>query len=142
MLTNVIQSSGGAKQKVKSEFDPQQVNYDDQQKQKVVKIQSHIRGRQIRKQAKQGKFYSSKNAKPIYLYVEFFSDEEGLEFREEVVFPDGTVYKGQMKDGQRHGFGIQVWPDGARYEGSWRNNVASGKGRFFHTDGDVYEGKK
>ena len=67
--------------------------------------------------------------------------EDGLEFREEVVFPDGTVYKGQLKDGQRHGYGIQVWPDGARYEGLWRNNVASGRGRFFHTDGDVYDGK-
>lgn len=56
-----MKASGSNKQqKVKSEFNPDQINYDDQQKQKVVKIQSHIRGRQIRKQAKQGKFYSSK----------------------------------------------------------------------------------
>jgi hypothetical protein len=35
-------------------------------------------------------------------------DEEGLEFREEVVFPDGAVYKGQLRIGtdERHGFGI------------------------------------
>lgn len=34
--------------------------------------------------------------------------EDGLEFREEVVFPDGAVYKGQLKQGTdiRHGFGI------------------------------------
>lgn len=69
--------------------------------------------------------------------------EEGLEFREEVVFPDGAVYKGQLKVGTdiRHGFGIQVWPDGAKYEGNWRNNVASGRGKFYHIDGDVYDGK-
>ena len=46
-----------------------------------------------------------------------------------------------MKDGQRHGFGIQVWPDGAKYEGYWRDNVANGKGKFYHIDGDVYNGK-
>lgn len=57
------------------------------------------------------------------------------------MFPDGTVYKGQVKEGLRHGFGIQVWPDGARYEGMWRDNVASGRGKFFHIDGDVYDGK-
>lgn len=57
------------------------------------------------------------------------------------MFPDGTVYKGQVKDGQRHGFGIQVWPDGAKYEGMWRDNVACGRGKFFHIDGDVYDGK-
>lgn len=39
-------------------------------------------------------------ASMIWMYnIEFFSNEEGLEFREEVVFPDGTVYKGQLKDG-------------------------------------------
>jgi hypothetical protein len=34
--------------------------------------------------------------------------EDGLEFREEVVYPDGAVYKGQLKVGTdlRHGFGI------------------------------------
>lgn len=64
-----------------------------------------------------------------------------MEFREEVVFPDGAVYKGQLKNGERHGFGIQVWPDGAKYEGYWKNNVAHGKGKFYHIDGDVYSGK-
>ena len=70
-------------------------------------------------------------------------NEEGLEFREEVVFPDGAVYKGQLRVGtdERHGFGIQVWPDGAKYEGNWRNNVACGRGKFYHIDGDVYDGK-
>ena len=69
-------------------------------------------------------------------------NEDGLEFREEVVFPDGAVYKGQLRTGTdiRHGFGIQIWPDGAKYEGNWRNNVASGRGKFHHIDGDIYDG--
>ena len=50
------------------------------------------------------------------------------------------MYKGYLKDGTRHGPGIQVWPDGAKYEGEWRFNKANGKGKFWHADGDVYEG--
>lgn len=74
--------------------------------------------------------------------IELLLDEAGLVFREEVVYPDGAVYKGQLKEGTdiRHGFGIQVWPDGAKYEGNWRDNVASGRGKFYHIDGDVYDG--
>lgn len=74
--------------------------------------------------------------------LDLLLNEEGLEFREEVVYPDGAVYKGQLKVSTdiRHGFGIQVWPDGAKYEGNWRNNVASGRGKFYHIDGDVYDG--
>jgi hypothetical protein len=51
------------------------------------------------------------------------------------------VYKGQIKNGERHGYGIQVWPDGAKYEGYWRDNMAHGRGKFYHIDGDVYDGK-
>lgn len=41
-----------------------------------------------------------------YFLIDKLSNEPGLEFKEELVFPDGTVYKGQVKDGKRHGFGI------------------------------------
>lgn len=79
---------------------------------------------------------------PFISILDVLLKEEGLEFREEVVYPDGAVYKGQLKVGTntRHGFGIQVWPDGAKYEGNWRENVASGRGKFYHIDGDVYDG--
>ena len=78
----------------------------------------------------------------LTVLLDLLLKEEGLEFREEVVYPDGAVYKGQLKVGSdtRHGFGIQVWPDGAKYEGNWRNNVASERGKFYHVDGDVYDG--
>jgi hypothetical protein len=64
----------------------------------------------------------------------------GLQFIEELVFENGAIYKGYLKDGARHGPGVQVWPDGAKYEGEWRLNKANGKGKFWHADGDVYEG--
>lgn len=53
----------------------------------------------------------------------------------------GAIYRGQMKNGLRHGAGTQVWKDGSRYEGEWRNDKANGYGRLMHSDGDVYEGQ-
>jgi hypothetical protein len=47
------------------------------------------------------------------------SGEVGLKFVGEFVYPNGSVYKGQMRtaDEARHGYGVQLWPDGAKYEG-------------------------
>eukprot|EP00826_Nyctotherus_ovalis_P050334 TRINITY_DN6156_c0_g2_i4.p1 TRINITY_DN6156_c0_g2~~TRINITY_DN6156_c0_g2_i4.p1 ORF type:complete len:341 (-),score=-14.12 TRINITY_DN6156_c0_g2_i4:153-1175(-) len=49
--------------------------------------------------------------------------------------------QGQLKDGNRHGRGMQMWPDGARYDGEWRDNQACGKGKFWHVDGDIFDGE-
>ena len=48
-----------------------------------------------------------------------FVDDPSLQFKDEFVFENGAVYKGQWKNEQRHGYGIQIWPDGAKYEGYW-----------------------
>lgn len=67
--------------------------------------------------------------------------DSDLEFKEEYVFENGAVYKGQWKNEKRHGFGVQIWPDGAKYEGYWKDHKASGQGKFWHADGDVYDGE-
>lgn len=72
-----------------------QVNYDEEETQKIVRLQSHVRGHQTRKAMKSGKQFK-----------DLLSNEEGLEYKDEVTFNDGCVYKGQVKDGQRHGYGI------------------------------------
>lgn len=54
---------------------------------------------------------------------------------------NNAIYSGQMKNGMRHGVGVQVWKDGSRYEGEWRQDKANGYGRLMHADGDVYEGQ-
>lgn len=59
-----------------------------------------------------------------------------------LLFEDsGAVYRGQMKNWQRYGAGVQVWKDGSKYEGEWCNDKAKGYGRLTHADGDVYEGE-
>ena len=46
-----------------------------------------------------------------------------------------------MLNGERHGYGTQVWPDGATYIGEWSRNMAEGNGKFIHINGDIYEGQ-
>ena len=59
--------------------------------------------------------------------------DPNLIFINEFIYPNGSVYRGQMektpiekRDSRtnpieecRHGYGIQIWPDGAKYEGYW-----------------------
>jgi hypothetical protein len=41
---------------------------------------------------------------------------------------NGVIYTGEWMNGQKDGFGIQVWPDGTRYEGIWSKDKANGRG--------------
>lgn len=83
------------------------------------------------------------------------SKEKGLIYVDEIVYSNGAVYRGQVKQitspelgeeqeseivGARHGFGVQVWVDGAKYKGMWKENRAHGRGCFWHADGDRFEG--
>lgn len=51
-----------------------------------------------------------------------------------------NAYHGQIRQGQRHGFGIFYYANGARYEGQWKNNVKCGEGKFVFKNGRTYEG--
>ena len=99
-----------------------------------------MRGHKARKQANFKKNFSSKL--PPLTFADFLEQSDDLEFREEIQFADGTVFKGQVKKGtvDRHGYGTQSWPDGAKYEGYWKDGKQHGKGKFYHVDGDMYDG--
>lgn len=43
----------------------------------------------------------------------------------------GSMYTGEWKGDQKHGFGIQVWPNGNKYEGDWFDGVRHGHGTFW-----------
>lgn len=53
----------------------------------------------------------------------------------------GSLYKGEMQGGFRHGQGKMSWQDGAVYDGQWDKGFAQGKGIFYHKDGDTYDGE-
>ncbi len=51
------------------------------------------------------------------------------------------LYKGDWKNGKRHGFGIQLFPNGAKFIGNWKKNMAHGFGWLEYINGTSYEGK-
>jgi len=58
-----------------------------------------------------------------------------------IYFPEKQeIYKGQWKNGKRHGRGEQIWPDGSIYQGHWEDDTRNGRGRFVNKRGDLYEG--
>ena len=43
---------------------------------------------------------------------------------------DGGVYRGEWRDGKKHGLGVYTYPNGAKYEGRWFNNLKQGLGVY------------
>ena len=59
----------------------------------------------------------------------------------EMVFPDGSLYKGAFVRGKCHGFGEKYWQDGKVYKGYWSKGKMNGKGELTLGDGEVYMGE-
>ena len=57
-----------------------------------------------------------------------------------IEYKDGGVYKGEVKNGKRHGNGRFTWAIGDVYEGDWIDGKRTGKGRYEWPDGAYYEG--
>lgn len=55
--------------------------------------------------------------------------------------PDGSVYKGEFKNGEKDGRGIQRWTEGDVYKGQWLKGKRSGIGRHCWPDGHLYCGQ-
>lgn len=51
--------------------------------------------------------------------------------------PTGARYEGQMRAGDRDGYGVQFFPDGTQYQGQWRNRKFQGFGRRVANDGTI-----
>ena len=50
-------------------------------------------------------------------------------------------YKGEFKEGLRHGKGTFFYSTGAMYTGDWNKNLKEGEGTFVYEDGTVYKGE-
>eukprot|EP01119_Soliformovum_irregulare_P013665 TRINITY_DN3665_c0_g1_i1.p1 TRINITY_DN3665_c0_g1~~TRINITY_DN3665_c0_g1_i1.p1 ORF type:complete len:384 (+),score=70.29 TRINITY_DN3665_c0_g1_i1:43-1152(+) len=55
--------------------------------------------------------------------------------------PDGSLYKGEFKSGEREGKGTQRWTEGDLYQGCWLKGKRSGIGRHSWPDGHLYCGQ-
>jgi hypothetical protein len=49
-------------------------------------------------------------------------------------------YKGEFKNGKKHGKGIYYFNTGDRYEGDFKDDKREGKGSYFWKDGSKWEG--
>jgi len=56
-------------------------------------------------------------------------------------YVNGGKYVGEWQDDMRHGQGVNRWPNGDRYEGNWKNNRKHGFGTFYYADGGTYSGE-
>ncbi len=57
------------------------------------------------------------------------------------IYPDGTVYEGDLYRNRRHGQGKYVAADKTVYEGSWVDDKKHGPGKQTSADGRVLEGE-
>ncbi|CAJ1372237.1 unnamed protein product [Effrenium voratum] len=69
----------------------------------------------------------AKSAQPGPAPVAAANDGDGYNYK---VFPDGSRYEGQWKDGLKHGKGRFIYPDGDVYDGEWSDGKAHGHGTY------------
>lgn len=55
-----------------------------------------------------------------------------------LTYPNGDVYTGEMKNGQRHGKGRMKYANGREYSGEWFENVRQGYGEQIWTKSPKY----
>jgi hypothetical protein len=56
-------------------------------------------------------------------------------------FPMFNLYRGDFKDGKRHGTGTFYYASGARYIGEWSDNKKHGQGTYLAENGQCYSGE-
>ncbi len=57
-----------------------------------------------------------------------------------IMFPDGSTYDGDIKDGAPHGKGMVRFSDGTRYRGQFAAGQMEGRGSLAYPDKSVYKG--
>ena len=57
-----------------------------------------------------------------------------------IIYPDGIVYEGDLKNGIPNGYGKFTYPDGTQYIGGVKNAQYHGKGKIIYSNGAVQTG--
>lgn len=55
-------------------------------------------------------------------------------------FDNGDIYKGEILNGKRSGFGICLFSNKDKYEGLWKNDLMHCVGKYIFSDGSIYTG--
>ena len=50
-------------------------------------------------------------------------------------------YDGLVKNGYKHGYGVEIFANGDRYEGQYANGKPEGDGKYFWANGAMYKGQ-
>ena len=54
-----------------------------------------------------------------------------------IIYPNGNIYEGGLKDGKYHGQGTYTLADGWQYVGQWRDDRRNGQGVFYNANGSI-----
>jgi hypothetical protein len=57
------------------------------------------------------------------------------------IYPDGSKYVGEFKDGKEDGRGILTYPDGSRYVGEFKDDMKNGQGIYTAPNGAEFVGE-
>ena len=75
-------------------------------------------------------------SKPITeVYEELLKDPTATKY------PNGSVYKGVLRNGKREGFGLMIYATLESYSGEWKNDLRNGQGSYFYANQNSYSGR-
>ena len=57
-----------------------------------------------------------------------------------IIYNDGSMYEGAVKDGMKEGRGTYTYPLGARFDGFWKKDKKSGYGVYATEKGERFKG--
>lgn len=85
------------------------------------------------------------SVKNKYSKFDIHSKEESIKVynfngEDTIRYPNGDIYKGQIKNGLREGLGTCYFGNKDRYEGIWKNDRMDCVGKYVFSDGSYYSG--
>lgn len=86
--------------------------------------------------------YETKGRNMSFKHQNMKASEVMLDERtQKIVYQDGTVYIGEVRNKMKNGKGKLMDPSGDVYEGDFEDDKIQGKGKFTGSDGTIYEGE-
>ena len=69
-----------------------------------------------------------------------YVDNDGLmQNKFKIIFGDGSIYDGNMKDNKMDGYGYLIWSNVETHKGYWQQGRQNGIGKYTLPDGSSYE---